>query len=284
MAKMAKKIQTDYTKGGHDISQTAIPYYQNTLTTLNNYIQNPYETIDTILDKYYRNTSEQSDFLRNYQRAMANTSANNFASTGGGYSSSGQRAYNDNQRYWNDAMARLHDQGVGSAANMQNAWYNQALQGAGAFQTAYKNGEDYSNIEQYNNLADQYNSFGNQFGQAMGGVGKVLSAIPNPWTQAIGAGLQMGSGFMTTDVDRAMNSIGATASKNDGTGGWAESVATGLAGTDWSKMGTVFGNAGAKIKAGVKNVFNKNNNISYSADDGHVYAYNKNAPGLKIRI
>lgn len=245
---MAKKIQTDYTRGGHDISQTAIPYYQNTLTTLNNYIQNPYDTIDTILDKYYRNTSEQSDFLRNYQRSMANTSANNFASTGGGYSSSGQRAYNDNQRYWNDAMARLHDQGVGSAANMQNAWYNQALQGAGAFNNAYKLGEEYSNIDQYNNLADQYNSFGNQLGQTASGVGQVLSAIPNPWTQAIGAGLQMGGGLMQVDVDRAMNSIGAKASDSSGGGGWAESIATGLANTDWSKMGTVFSKAGNVVK------------------------------------
>lgn len=197
MAKMMKLKQTDFTKGGRDISNTAIPLYQNTLKTLDQYIQNPYDTMDTILDKYYSNTSEQSDFLRNYKRAMANTSANNFASTGGGYSSSGQRAYNDNQRGWNDAMARLRDQGVANAANIQNGWFNQALQGAGAFHNAYNTGAEYSKTEQYNDIADQNNAFWNQFNivnsQLMNQAGSVLQSIPNPWTQGIGAALKSGA-------------------------------------------------------------------------------------------
>lgn len=224
--KMAKKIQTDYTRGGKAISDTAIPYYQNTLTTLNDYIQNPYSTVDTILDKYYGNNAMQNDFLRNYNRAMANTTANNFAATGGGFSSSGQRAYNDQQRYQNDLASRLQQYGVGQAFSGQQQLYNQALQATPAFQNAYNLGKEYSDIQQYNNLADQNNSFLNQISGIGSGVGQVLSAIPTPWTQGIGAALQVGGNLGSTDVSQA---LGTQAPSNTG---WASSVATGLAKTN----------------------------------------------------
>lgn len=226
MVKMAKKTQTDYTRGGKAISDTAIPYYQNTLTTLNDYVQNPYETIDTIMDRYYGNNAMQNDFLRNYNRAMANTTANNFAATGGGFSSSGQRAYNDQQRYQNDLASRLQQYGVGQAFAGQNQLYNQALQATPAFHNAYNLGKEYSDIEQYNYLADQNNSFGNQLAGLAGGVGQVLSAIPTPITQGIGAGLQAAGGLGSTDVSQA---LGTQAPSNSG---WASSIATGLAKTN----------------------------------------------------
>lgn len=249
MVKMAKKIQTDYTKGGRDISNTAIPYYQNTLTTLNDYTQDPYAQIDTIMDKYYSNNAMQSDFLRNYNRAMANTSANNFASTGGGYSSSGQRAYNDQQRYQNDLASRLQQYGVGQAFAGQNQLYGQALAGAGAFHNAYGLGKEYSDIDQYNNLADQNNSWTNQLAGLASGAGQVLSSIPTPWTQAIGAGLQVAGNLGSTDVSQA---LGTSAPSNTG---WVSSIANGLAGTDWSKIGTVF-SGGKANKASTDRVIN----------------------------
>lgn len=226
MAKIAKQTQTDFTRGGRDISNTAIPYYQNTLGTLNDYIQNPQGTMNNILDTYYSNDVNQSDFLRNYNRAMANASAGNYSATGGGYSSAGQRAYNDTQRYQNDLAARLRSQGVQNAANIQNAWMSQALAGAGAFNNAYNLGKPYSDVEQYNYLADQNNSFGNQLAGLAGGAGQVLSAIPTPWTQAIGAGLQMAGGLGSTDVSQA---LGTQAPSNTG---WASSIATGIAKTN----------------------------------------------------
>lgn len=226
---MAKKTQTDYTRGGKAISDTAIPYYQNALTTMNDYIQNPYGTVDTIMDKYFSNNAMQNDFLRNYNRAMANTSAGNYSATGGGYSSAGQRAYNDQQRYQNDLASRLQQYGVNQAFQGQNQLFNQALAGTGAFNSAYQLGQPYSNIEQYNYLADQNNSFGNQLAGLAGGVGQVLSAIPNPWTQGIGAGLQMAGGLGSTDVSQA---LGTQAPSNSG---WTSSIAGGLGAT--AKLG-----------------------------------------------
>lgn len=234
MAKMAKKIQTDYTKGGRDISNTAIPYYQNTLTTLNDYIQDPYAQIDTIMDKYYSNNAMQGDFLRNYNRAMANTSANNFASTGGGYSSSGQRAYNDQQRYQNDLASRLQQYGVGQAFAGQNQLYGQALAGAGAFHNAYNTGKEYSDIEQYNNLADQNNSFWNQAlgigGQVLNAGGQVAAALTGNPALANASVLGNIASSQVIDPGYALN--GQASGQGSG---WADSVAKVLsvAGSDW---------------------------------------------------
>ena len=127
MGKKAKKIQTDYTTGGRDISNTAIPLYQKNLNLISEYNSDPTRTIDMYKNKYYTNTANQSDFLTDYNRAMTNKTNANYSATGGGYSSSGQRAYDDAQRYWNDRAARLEDYGVQSAASMAQNYYNNLL-------------------------------------------------------------------------------------------------------------------------------------------------------------
>lgn len=225
MAKMAKKTQTDYTRGGKAISDTAIPYYQNALTTMNDYIQNPYGTVDTIMDKYYSNNAMQNDFLRNYNRAMANTSAGNYSATGGGYSSAGQRAYNDVQRYQNDLASRLQQYGVNQAFQGQQQLFNQALQGTGAFNNAYNLGKAYSDIDQYNYIADQNNSFGNQLagvgGQVLQGVGGALTFV-NP---ALGAGISaLGNVASSQTIDPSSALGGGSAGQSAGNTGWGQSL------------------------------------------------------------
>lgn len=225
MAKIAKQTQTDFTRGGRDISNTAIPYYQNTLTTMNDYIQNPYSTVDTIMDKYYSNNAMQKDFLRNYNRAMANNTANNYSATGGGYSSAGQRAYNDRQRFWNDEAARLQQYGVGQAFAGQNQLFGQALTGAGAFNNAYNLGKPYSDVEQYNYVVDQNNSFGNQLagvgGQVLQGVGGALTFV-NP---ALGAGLSaLGNVASSQTIDPSSALGSGSAGQAAGNTGWGQSL------------------------------------------------------------
>lgn len=208
MAKRAKKIQTDYTTGGHDISQTAIPLYQQNLTRMDNYLSDPTSTIDDYLNKYYSNTSAQSDFLRNYNRAMSGTTANNYAATSGGYSSSGQRAYDDVQRYMNDYASRLYDYGVSSAANMAQNYYNNLLSANPYYQQAYSLGKDYSDIEQYNNAVNQANK--NWLSNITGAVGGVLSAFPA--TAGIGQGLGALSNLTSTDISGIVGGSNTTPS------------------------------------------------------------------------
>lgn len=220
MAKMAKDTQTDYTRGGKQISDTAIPLYTKNLERMDSYLENPSRSIDAYLDRYFNpeNTASYNDFLRNYTRQMANTTAHNYAATGGGYSTSGQRAYDDQQRYQNDLASRLREQGVGTAYTMANTDFSN-LRGANAdYYNAYNLGKSYSDIERYNNMVDQNNSFLNQLSGVAGSAGKVLSAIPTPWTMAIGGALQGASAIGSTDVSNLASALGA-GSAGAGVGG-----------------------------------------------------------------
>lgn len=231
-AKQAKKTQTDYTIGGKAISDTAIPLYQQGLTQLSDWTLDPTQQVDTILNKYYSNTPQQSDFLRNYQRAMGNVTANNYAATHGGYSSSGDMARMDQQRNWNDLYSRLQDQGINRAFQMANANIGNLQNSIGLYDRAYGQGKEYSDVEQYNYLVDQNNSFGNQLAGIAGSAGKVLSAIPGPVTQGIGAGLQIAGNLGSVDNSGALASIGAAGTPSSvGWNSMADSIGKGLAGT-----------------------------------------------------
>ena len=234
MAKKAKKVQTDYTKGGRDISNTAVPLYQTNLQRIDEYNANPNAMTDANLEKYYTNTTAQNDFLRDYERSMANKTAQNYAATGGGYSSAGQRAYDDLQRYKSDEAARLYDAGVANAASMAQSYFKNLLNSNAAYHNAYSLGKDYSDIEQYNNMVDQNNKWYNQVGGIASGVGSVLSNIPNPYTQAIGAGLQLGGNMMSVDTSDYFGSQGAGSGQGYGSGaqgGMYGDISQGLAAT-----------------------------------------------------
>ena len=202
--KKSKIKQTDYTRGGRDISNTAIPLYQDTLRAMGDYNNNTQSYIDSYLDKYYgANTARNNDFIRNYNRAMTNRAASNYSATGGGYSSAGQRAYDDSQRYYNDLASRMYDQGVSTSAQMAQNYYNNLLSGADRYHNAYKLGENYSNIDQYNDQIDQ--SRNNWIGNVMNAAGDVGMSSGNPWGVAIGAALKTGSNFIGKDTTQAEN-------------------------------------------------------------------------------
>ena len=208
-----KVKQTDYTKGGRDISNTAIPLYQNNLTRMDEYLADPMAAQDAYLNKYYNaNTAQNTDFRRAYQRDMAKMTANNYAATNGGYSSLGNRSYVDNQRNWNDAAARLYQQGVDSAYNMANTNYQNMLSANSAYANAYKLGEDYSRIDQYNDQIDQAN--GQWWNNVMDAAGEAGMASGNPYAMAIGAALKTGAGM--TRKDMTLSSPYASSSGNAG--------------------------------------------------------------------
>lgn len=190
MAKKPKDTQTDYTRQGKQIADAAVPYYQSNLGRMESYLQDPSARIDEYIDKYYTNTAAQDTFLRNYKRTMGGTTAQNYMATGGGYDTSNQRNYDDIQRYQNDLAAKLRDYGVQGGEKLAQQDYANMLLGNEAYRSAYALGEPYSNIERYNNQVKQYNKFGNQIMGLVGGAGRILSAIPTPVTQGIGAGMQ----------------------------------------------------------------------------------------------
>lgn len=256
-AKQAKQTQTDYTRGGKTISDTAIPLYQSGLTQLSDWTLNPTQQIDELLNKYYSNTAQQNDFLRNYQRAMGNVTANNYAATHGGYSSSGDMARMDQQRNWNDLYSRLQDQGITRAMQMANANIGNLGSALNQYNAAYEKGKNYSDVEQYNYMADQNNSFGNQLLQAAPAIGSLGGAAigalaGNP---ALGAQLggQLGQGVAGTTA------IGGTTGANNPWTGLGDTILnTAVASPNsWTKL---FGGnqktAGIKLSGGTTNTNN----------------------------
>ena len=208
MAKQPKKTQTDWTRAGRDISNTATPLYQKNLTRMDEYLSDPTASIDKYLNTYYTNTPQQNDFLREYQRAMGNVTANNYAATTGGLSSLNQMNYDDYQRYMNDYAARLRQQGVESAFNMANQGYHNMLAANPYYNQAYNLGKNYSDVEQYNDMVDQINS--NWWAPALNTAGKIVStAFPGVGT-VVGGAMQGVGGAFSMD-DSALRSMQGTA-------------------------------------------------------------------------
>lgn len=202
--KHAKKKQTDWNIAGKNISDTAAPLYQKNLTRMDEYLSDPTVLQDMYMNKYFSTDSAQNnDFLRNYQRAMANTTGNNYSATSGGYSSSGQRAYDDNQRYWNDLGSRLQGNNVSLAYNMANQDYNNMLGANNSYYNAYQLGKAYSDVDQYNDMASQANK--NWFSNIMSGVGGIMSNSGIPGVSTVG-GVLSGIGNLTgSDAELQLN-------------------------------------------------------------------------------
>lgn len=248
MAKQAKLKQTDYTIGGRNVSNTAIPLWQDNLTRMGEYLDDPTQRMDMYLDRYYNadNVNNQ-DFLRQYNRAMNQRTGANYASTGGGYSSSGQRAYDDLQRYQNDLASRLRNAGIQSSYNMASGDFGNMLNANTAFQNAYGQGATYSQIDQQNDLNNQINK--NWWSGAMQSAGNALMNAPNPWAKAIGAGLTTAGGAFALDTTNAQNQL-ATMYGQKGGGGAGyntnnqtfQNALDQINQFDWNGVGSYFGN------------------------------------------
>lgn len=190
MSKKPKQKQTEWNKQGKAIADTSVPYYQKNLTRINNYLNDPTKSIDNYLNKYYDNSVEQSDFIRNYNRAMAGLTGQNYNATGGGYDSSNQRMYDDQQRYMNDLAAKLRDKGITSSADMAYRDYTNMLLGNKAYGDAYALGKNYSDVDQYNYQVKQANKWYNQLGGLLGTAGAAIGgAVGGPVGSTIGASL-----------------------------------------------------------------------------------------------
>ena len=242
MPKEAKIKQTDWTTGGRDISNTAIPLYQEGLGQLGDYMNNVQNRLDPYLENYIdlAQASQKNDLIRSFYDAASKTTANNYNAMNGGYSSANQGTYDDVQRYYNDLASRLYTQGLEAANTMANNEYNMLTGALNSYRNAYNLGERYSAIDQYNDMVDQAND--NMWTGVVNTLGDIGMSIPNPWAQAIGAGLKtvgtaFGKDFGAMDNLRAA-ATGATGGQYQGDdySGWGKSMSKYLGGLDWSKL------------------------------------------------
>ena len=219
MGKQAKIPQTDYTIGGRDISNTAIPYYKKGVTQLGNYMENVQNRMDPYLEKYINpaKAAEYSDFQRNYQRAMGQQTAQNYAATGGGYSSANQLAYDDLQRYYNHYANDLYAQGLTAANQLANNEYDMLTGALRSYGNAYNLGKEYSQNEQYNKLVDEANKnwWSNLLTSAGDSIGSISMQSGNPMVMAIGGAI---GGTMGTAGRMTGSNAGELASSLRGIG------------------------------------------------------------------
>ena len=206
-AKQAKIPQTEWTRSGMDISRTATPLYKEGLTNLSGLTTNPQENINSYLTNYFGMDSPyNTDFLRQYNRAMGNATANNYSATTGGYTSSGQRAYDDQQRYYNDLASRLRQYGVNTAMTQHNYDVNNQINAIDKYHNAYGLGKNYSAIEQQNALADQANR--NWWTSLPGLAGGVIGSFVPGVGSALGASIgNMAASPFTQDFSSANNTF-----------------------------------------------------------------------------
>ena len=86
------------------------------------------------------------------------------------------------------------------------------LKANSAYANAYKLGEDYSRIDQFNDQVDQAN--GQWWNEAMNAAGDAGMSSGNPWGMAIGAALKVGAGM--TKKEMTLSSPYASSSGNAG--------------------------------------------------------------------
>ena len=272
MGKQAKIPQTDYTIGGRDISNTAIPYYKKGVTQLGNYMENVQNRMDPYLEKYINpaKAAEYSDFQRNYQRAMGQQTAQNYAATGGGYSSANQLAYDDLQRYYNHYANDLYAQGLTAANQLANNEYDMLTGALRSYGNAYNLGKEYSENEQYNKLVDEANKnwWSNLLTSAGDSIGSISMQSGNPMVMAIGGAIggTMGTaGRMTGsnagELASSLRGIGSGNSAGSGLNSQQyqntmanmdTGIATGLNQFDWFKNNPF----GSSLSRGTKNAGN----------------------------
>lgn len=249
MGKKAKKIQTPYTTGGYQISNEAIPLIKENQQKIANWDSGA--TTDNYLNKYYTvdKNADYQDFLRQYNRNMADATSSNYNATSGGYSSANQRNYDDLQRYENDQATRLYSQGVNNAYNMATQDYNNLLNASAVLNNNYSLGKEYSDIEQYNNAVKQSNK--NWFSNLLSSAGTALSATGNPVLGAVGGVLGTAGNMTNTstylDTQQGGGQAGTYGTGAYGAGGqdFATLLGKGISQTNWyknSKLGKEYAN------------------------------------------
>lgn len=244
MAKQPQIAQTDYTRGGHEISQTALPYYKNTVNQLGEYVGNVQNRLDPYLDKYVNlaSASQMSDFLRQYNNAVSGATANNYNATGGGYASQNQGNYDDLQRYYNDLASRMYANNLSLADNMATQEYNMLTGGLQSFDNAFQQGKQYSSIEQYNQMAEEANK--NWWTSVANTLGDIGLSTGNPIGMIAGGALKLGAGLGGKDFS-ALDNLRASAT--GASGGYQPQydnsngqVGSQLGSLDWSPVSNWF--------------------------------------------
>ena len=205
--KKQKQTKTQSEIENQTLGRAAYSQIQPTLDKIGDLTNNPDTYRQNYLNTYYNsdNSALWSDAQRNLRRQLANATANNYAATNGGYSSTGQQLYDDTLRGLNDYNARLWDAGVQTA----NGMYQQDVSNMNNLYKTYVGQHDLAAtpdaIDAYNDVVDQANK--NRWSNIASSLGSAISAIPNGYAKAIGGGLMLAGAAGSKDYSASLNRL-----------------------------------------------------------------------------
>ncbi|MBP5596342.1 MAG: hypothetical protein J6Y02_13225 [Pseudobutyrivibrio sp.] len=200
--------KTQYETENQEIGRSAYPKIQPTLDRIGDLTMNPDEYRQKMMNTYYdpNKTASWSDLQRAINTNLSNATARNYNTMAGGYSSSGQKYYDQNTRAMNDLAARYYDNALSGA----NALYQNDLGNTQKYYGTLLGTHDLAKapdaIDSYNDLVKESNKqwWANALNE-LGAVGEALA--PGPW-KAIGTSMRIGGWAGSKDYGDAMARLG----------------------------------------------------------------------------
>jgi len=199
--KKAKNQKTQYQTENQQLGRQAYPYIQPAFERYQDLTMNPDTYRQQGINDYFNASASWNDALRNYNRQMAQATANNYNATGGGYSSAAQRYYDDVQRNENDYNARLYDRGVNTVENMLTNDINRAGNAYNLATGQHNLAAQPDAIDTSNALIDKNNR--NAWSNILQQGGKVVSMF-GPVGRVVGGAMQLGGWAGSTDYSNAI--------------------------------------------------------------------------------
>ena len=198
------QTKTQYETENQQIGREAFTKMGDALNRYGDMASNPDTYRKNLLNDYYNsdNSALWSDAQRATRRNLMDATANNYAATHGGYSSAGNKYYDDVTRRMNDYNARLWDYGVNTVNNMYDSDLTNARKYYGDLGSTHDLARTGDAIDAYNDVIKQSNK--NAWTGMLSNAGKVVSAIPTPWTRAIGAGMMVAGNAFSKDYSDSL--------------------------------------------------------------------------------
>lgn len=199
--KKAKNQKTQYQTENQQLGRQAYPYVQPAFERYQDLTMNPDTYRQQGINNYFNTSASWNDALRNYNRQMAQATANNYNATGGGYSSAAQRYYDDVQRNQNDYNARLYNQGVKTVENMLSNDIDRAGSAYNLATGQHNLAAQPDAIDTANALIDKNNR--NAWSNMLQQGGKVVSMF-GPVGRVVGGAMQLGGWAGSSDYSNAI--------------------------------------------------------------------------------
>lgn len=206
--KKQKQEKTQYEAENQVLGRNAYSQIQPAADRMGDLTMNPDEYRQKMMNTYYNpeKSAEWSDAQRNILNTMANATAHNYAATGGGVSSSGNKYYDNNQRNMNDYAARLYDRGVQGANALYQGDLNNTRNYYSTMLGQHNLAQTGDAIDAYNKVLDEANK--TWWTEPLTQVGNAVEQFAPGWWKAIGTGMKMGANAGSKDYSDSLARLG----------------------------------------------------------------------------